>query len=186
MTIEEFVKGMKVLLTIYNKEFDQDTIKVWYGFFKEVSLNDFMIAVKRIGEKETFFPSVARLKSEISTYTNPEFQLDVDEEWNEVRYCIRTYGPYKEEEAMKYLKPFTRKIVEGMDYQRLMSVPTAEMQYEYNRFKTAFMGYSKALSDASVVSTNVRTLTESKRMGQLTMSDDETLKLLGDNDECRL
>lgn len=180
MKIEEFIKAMKVLGTIYNKEFTQDTIKVWYGFFKEIKYEDLMIAIKRIGEKETFCPSVARLKEEISTYTNPELQLDVDEEWNEVRYCIRTYGPYKEEEAMNYLKPFTRKIVEGMGYQRLMEIPSSEMQYEYKRFKESFMSYSKTLAETNSLSNNVRTLIENKRMEQFTMHDKEALHLLGD------
>lgn len=181
MNIEEFAKLMKILGTIYNKDFSQDEVKIWYSFFQETNSEDLKIAIKRVGEKEKFCPSIARLKEEISTFTNPELQLDVDEEWNKVRYCIRTYGPYKEKEAMEYLNPFTRKIVEGMGYQRLMTIPSDEMQYEYKRFKDSFMSYSKTLNQTNSLSSGVRTLIENKRMEQLSLHDKEALNLIGEH-----
>lgn|SRR5574344_216691 len=61
MTTEEFIKIMKILSLSYSKDFDEDTIKVWYMQFKNIEFDIFKKSVNEIIQKNKFMPSIAEL-----------------------------------------------------------------------------------------------------------------------------
>jgi hypothetical protein len=64
MTAEEFIKIMKILSLSYSKDFDEDTIKVWYMQFKNIEIEIFKKAINEIIRRNKFMPSIAELLEE--------------------------------------------------------------------------------------------------------------------------
>lgn len=114
MTKEEFVKAMTYLGIVYNKEFDETQLSVWYDFFKNENYEDFKVAIKRISAKNQYLPSVAELKQEITYIKTPLLQLKADEEWDKVKQAIRKYGFYRADEAMASFSPLTAQVVRAL------------------------------------------------------------------------
>lgn len=118
MQREEFLKALTYLGLVYSKEFTQEQVSVWYGFFKNDSYDDFRDAIKRISVKSKFMPSIAELKGEMAEQSTA--QLDADEAWTGVVKAIGRYGYYRSEEAMKSLPDLTRNAIQCMGgFQRL-------------------------------------------------------------------
>lgn len=61
MNIMEFTKIIKLLSIAYNKDFDEDTLKLWYFNFKDIKLDIFAQSVKKIIKENKFMPSIAEL-----------------------------------------------------------------------------------------------------------------------------
>ena len=119
MNKEQFTKGITFLAIAYNKEFTEEQVSVWYEFFKDEDYDAFRNAVKRIIPQKQFMPSIAELKEEITTLSNPVLQLNADEEWDAVLKAVRRWGSYREAEAMQSLNPYTANIVRQVGYSRI-------------------------------------------------------------------
>ena len=111
MTAQEFLKPMKMLGIAYNKEITKDQVEVWYGFFKDIPLNDFRKACARVIETDEFMPSIARMRKEHALITTPQLQGDANGAWESVLLAIRKYGYYNAEEGMKSLDTVTQRAV---------------------------------------------------------------------------
>lgn len=114
MTQQEFVKNMTYLGLAYNKEFTQEQVELWYGFFRNDDDRDFRKALSRIIVKNKFLPSIAEVKEEMSFVMNPQVQLTAEDEWNTVERAISKYGYYNCQEAEETFSPFTKKVVRNM------------------------------------------------------------------------
>lgn len=57
----EFTKEMKILSLSYNKDFDEETITLWYEQFKEINKDYLHNAVKKIIVNNKYLPSIAEL-----------------------------------------------------------------------------------------------------------------------------
>lgn len=119
MNKEEFAKIMTYLGTIYNKQFTSQELTVWYSFFHNVDTNSFKVSIKNLAEKNKYMPSIAEVKSEILRIKNPELKLNAEEQWGEVLKAIRKYGYYQTNKALQSLCPYTREIVERMNFQEI-------------------------------------------------------------------
>lgn len=136
MTKEEFFKGMTYLGVAYNKEIPEKQIEIWYEFFANVKYDDFRSAVKRIVQKQNFLPTVADLKRELAKITNPMLQLNAEEEFENVRKAIRTYGSYRIAELMSSLEPYTAEITRRIGIQRICEAE--EIQWIKKEFISEF------------------------------------------------
>lgn len=66
MTPIEFAKQMKILTLSYGKEFNEDTITVWYEYFKNINKETLESTIKKIVLKNKYMPSVAELIEEVN------------------------------------------------------------------------------------------------------------------------
>lgn len=57
----EFTQQMKILAISYGKDFDSDTINVWYQYFKGVENETFKRAINKIIITNKFMPSIAEI-----------------------------------------------------------------------------------------------------------------------------
>lgn len=173
MTKEEFTKGIFFLTTAYNKDFSQDQVSVWYEFFKDEDYEAFRKAVKRIIPLKQFMPSIAELKQEIATISNPVLQLNADEEWDNVLKAVRKYGSYRQDEAMQSLKPYTRNIARQIGYMRICQ--SESIQWERKEFIELFNTNKERDADTLMLSEPTMTLGELTRMAAL--KEEERLML---------
>lgn len=145
MNKEDFIQCMKLLGTAYNKEFDEEQIEVWYSMLYEYKLEDLTRAIKELIKTETRLPSIAHITKQIAK-TKIATLPDADTEWQEVLKAVRGFGSYREEEALKSLKPYTAQIVKYIGYYRIC-VSTQDEQVwnkkefieEYNSLKDKTM-----------------------------------------------
>lgn len=64
MNIVEFTKIIKYLSMAYNKDFDEDTLRLWYFNFKDIKSDILAQSVKKIIRENKFMPSIAELLEE--------------------------------------------------------------------------------------------------------------------------
>lgn len=57
----EFTQQMKILAMSYGKDFDSDTINIWYQYFKSVECETFKRAINKIITTNKFMPSIAEI-----------------------------------------------------------------------------------------------------------------------------
>ena len=119
MNKQDFIKAMQYLCTAYSKDFDEKQCTVWYKFFKDNTIQEFMNAIDRIIPKCKFMPSIAEVKDEIVVLSNKTLQLNAEDEWNNVLLAVRKFGSYRIDEAYKSLDPYTAEIVKKVGFQRI-------------------------------------------------------------------
>ena len=57
----EFTQQMKILALSYNKDFDAETIEVWYKYFKDIKKETFEKALNKIITNNKYMPSIAEI-----------------------------------------------------------------------------------------------------------------------------
>lgn len=76
MTPIEFTKQMKILALSYGKEFNEDTIQVWYEYFKNINKEILESTIKQIVLKSKYMPSIAELIEEANKQNeNTRFKI---------------------------------------------------------------------------------------------------------------
>ena len=141
MSKVDFIKGIKLLCTAYNKEFTEEQIEVWYTMLKEYNVNEFSKAIQELIKTEEYMPSIAHITKQIAKSHFKDIP-DAESEWAKVINTVHRFGSYKEEEAINSLNEYTRKIVKLIGYQRIC-ISTREEQIwnkkefieEYNSLK---------------------------------------------------
>lgn len=133
MNKEEFLKGMTILGTAYNKEFTQEQVEVWYSFLKDYELNDFILAIQELIKIEKFMPSIAHITEHIAK-THLKDVPDAESEWGNVISAVHRFGSYKEEEALNSLNEYTRKIVKLIGYYRICTSTQEEQVWNKKEF----------------------------------------------------
>lgn len=133
MNKEEFLKGMTILGTAYDKEFTQEQVEVWYSFLKDYKLNDFILAIQELIKTEKFMPSIAHITEHIAK-THLKDVPDAESEWGNVISVVHRFGSYKEEEALNSLCEYTRKIVKLIGYYRICTSTQEEQVWNKKEF----------------------------------------------------
>lgn len=145
MDKEKFVKGMTFLGIAYNKEFTKEELEVWYSMLKDNSSEDFSNAIQELVKTEERLPSIATITKQIAK-NRTAYLPEAEDEWLEVKKAISRYGYYREQEAIKSLKPYTAKIVGYIGFQRLCMATQEEQIWN----KKEFIGEYNALKDKVV------------------------------------
>ena len=73
MTKLEFLKGMKMISTFYNKDFTEDQLTEWYFFFEDVNANDFYKAIRKSARDSKFIPTINDLLNQIKSVANENY-----------------------------------------------------------------------------------------------------------------
>ena len=160
MSKEDFAKIMTYLGTIYGKQFNKEELTVWYSFFYQVNSNIFKIAIKNLAEKTKYIPSIAEIKNEILRIQNPELKLNAEEQWAEVLKVIRKYGYYQSEKALQNLLPYTREIVEKMNFQEICK--SENINWERKVFIETFNACKKNRQNFLIESENEKKILENQ------------------------
>lgn len=85
MTPIEFTQQMKILATSYGKDFDEDTITVWYQYFKNIEKETFKKSLNKIITTNKFMPSIAEILEKCKKEKN-DIKLFVLEKMKENGY----------------------------------------------------------------------------------------------------
>ena len=133
MDKEEFLQCMKLLGTAYNKEFDEEQVEVWYSMLHEYKVEELTKAIKELIKTETHLPTIAHITKQIAK-TKVVGLPDAEEEWQEVLGAVRRYGSYREEEALKSLKPYTSRIARLVGYYRICTSTQEEQVWNKKEF----------------------------------------------------
>ena len=144
MKKEEFIKGMALLGVAYNKEFKEDEISVWYQMLGNYTEEEFSRAVQELIKTEDYLPSIAKITKAIAkTKSNLP---DAEDEWQDVLRAVRQYGSWDEKGALESLKPYTRKIVQHISFNRICMATPEEQVWN----KKEFIGEYNSLKDKIV------------------------------------
>ena len=133
MNKEEFLKGMTILGTAYDKEFTQEQVEVWYSFLKDYKLNDFILAIQELIKTEKFIPSIAHITECIAKMHLKDLP-DAESEWGNVIGIVHRFGSYREEEALNSMSEYTRKIVKLIGYYRICTSTQEEQVWNKKEF----------------------------------------------------
>lgn len=117
----EFLKSMKILSVSYNKDFNEETLGVWYAIFKNYDYKLFINKIKQIIEIKRFMPSIAEIKFELEKDLKPQFNLNADIEWDRVLE-LRNQDAFNEwnlEGLEKKLNPITYQVCRMIGFRRL-------------------------------------------------------------------
>ena len=133
MNKEEFLKGITILATAYNKEFTEEQVEVWYSFLKDYKLEEFVVAIQALIKTEKYLPSIAHITECISK-THLKDVPDAESEWSNVISAVHSFGSYREEEALNSLCEYTRKIVKLIGYYRICTSTQEEQVWNKKEF----------------------------------------------------
>lgn len=165
MKKEEFVKIMSYMGVLYGKKFNSEELSAWYSFFHDEDINVFKVAIKNLVQKNKYIPSVSEVKQEMLKIQNPDLKLNAEEEWAEVLYAIRKYGSYQEEKALNSLKPYTRSIVERMNFQSICM--SENINWDRKIFIENFNSCKKNQEYMLIENKNERDLIKNKKINDL-------------------
>lgn len=180
MTKKEFLKGMTYLGVAYSKEVSEKQIELWYEFFENYKYDDFRSAVKRIVQRQNFFPTIADLKKELTKITNPMLQLNAEEEFEKVRKAIRRYGHYRLEKLMNSLEPYTAEITRRIGINRICEAE--EIQWIKREFISEFNNGLNRYEDILKQSEYMLTDREKETRARILSVANENLKRLENNE----
>lgn len=113
MNIEMFAKAMKMLGQAYGEEYDKETIKLWYEFFKNYNFDELREAIREQISTSEYKPTIASLKKLIAK-NRLKNQPSAEDMWNHVIDLVKKYGSYKELEAYKEMDGKTEYAVRSI------------------------------------------------------------------------
>lgn len=93
----EFIKTFTVLMEIYNTNFSEATINIYYEILKDVPVKDFEISVKKILTERVFttFPKPAEFLQIIYGKKEEQEEAIVSEAVSKFRLCLKKGGAIK-------------------------------------------------------------------------------------------
>lgn len=138
MESKEFLKAMKILSSAYNKDFDEDSLRVWYLKFKKYDYRLFAKVLDKIIETKNYMPSIAEVIKEIEMTKNPKLNLNANEEWEKVIELVRRGKLDFDTTDFNNLNDLTKTIVRAMSIARLNNLTTDETQWARKEFIEMF------------------------------------------------
>jgi len=119
MTKIETAKLLAVLAAAFPR-FDVDDLKVrvWHEMLGDLDYVTANIAAKKLILENTFAPSIAEVRKAVMEILNPD-GMTAAEAWGEVERAVRTYGYYRETEALESMSPSVAKVVKYIGWQNI-------------------------------------------------------------------
>jgi len=119
MTRAETAKILAVLAASYPKfEVDDLKVRVWHEMLGDLDYATANMAAKKLILENNFPPSIAEVRKAAMEILNPEV-MTAAEAWGEVERAVRTYGYYRETEALESMSPSVAKVVEYIGWQNI-------------------------------------------------------------------
>lgn len=76
MNKKEFGEEMKKIQIVYNKDFTQEEILLWFEEFKKVDIEEFKRAIDKTIKELSFTPKIADVRSRIAVNPNDYYIND--------------------------------------------------------------------------------------------------------------
>jgi hypothetical protein len=119
MTKAEVATILTVLAAVYPKfEVDDLKVHVWHEMLGDLDYDTANMAVKKLILENTFPPSIAEVRKAAMEILNPDV-MTAAEAWGEVERAVRTYGYYRETEALESMSPSVAKVVKYIGWQNI-------------------------------------------------------------------
>jgi len=119
MTRAETAKILAVLAASYPKfEVDDLKVQVWHEMLGDLDYVTANMAVKKLILENIFAPSIAEVRNAAMEILNPDV-MTAAEAWGEVERAVRTYGYYRETEALASLTPRVAKVVRQISWREI-------------------------------------------------------------------
>ena len=119
MTKGEVAKLLAVLAASYPKfEVDDLKVQVWHEMLGDLDYVTANMAVKKLILENIFAPSIAEVRKAAMDILNPDV-MTAAEAWGEVERAVRTYGYYRETEALASLTPRVAKVVRQISWREI-------------------------------------------------------------------
>lgn len=97
----------------------KNTAKVWADMLGDIDINLLFAAVKKYCATNKWPPTIAEIRESVLQIAKPDTETTAADAWGEVMSAVKTYGIYREEEALASLSPKTRKIVEYISWREI-------------------------------------------------------------------
>ena len=159
MTKEDFIKCIKLLTNAYNREFTEEQVEVWYQMLGEYSVEQFSRAIQDLIKTEEYLPSIAHITKAIEKQQTSNLP-SAEDEWREVINSIHQFGYYRQEQAIKSLKPYTAKIVNYIGYERICMATPEEQTWNKKNFITEYNTLKDTLTENLQIGTSELLLNE--------------------------
>lgn len=153
MNLEEFTKVMVFLSQAYDKEFTKEKISVWYEMFKDSSIEDLKMSVKRLINTSKYLPSIAEIKHEMVTIKNTSLQLMPEKEWELVLKAVRKWGKLDD----VYFEPITADTIRAFGQKRLELIETSQIPFAKKEFIDIWLSKKDGIERTQVQS--IKTMT---------------------------
>lgn len=150
MSKEDFLKGITLLATAYNKEFTIEQIEVWYSLLGKYTVEEFSSAIQELIKKEKYLPSIAHITEQIAKSKLKDIP-EAEEEWNKVINAVHSFGSYREQEALESLSSYTAKIVGYIGYSRICNAEADEQIWN----KKEFIAEYNTLKDKEIINLQI-------------------------------
>ena len=157
MEINDFTRLMQYLASAYNTQLNEDTLAVWYDFFKKYDKETFKNGILQTINKCKHYPSIAELKEIIAIQTTPQVGLSGDSEWEKVIESVRRYGYNQEDKALASLEPITRNIVKRIGFYEICM---ADENRKYNLRSTFLKSFENEKKELIEYKTAIKNDTE--------------------------
>lgn len=144
MEFSDFTRLMQYLASAYNTQLSEDSLMVWYDFFKKYDKETFKNAILQTINQCKHYPSIAELKEMIAVQTTPQVTLSGDKEWEKVLESVRKYGYYQEDKALNSLEPITREVVKRIGFSEICM---ADESRKYNLRSTFLKSFENEKQD---------------------------------------
>lgn len=122
MKKSDVIKLLGMLSAVYPNmsEVNEVMVEIWFESLKDIDVNVALKAIKKNILESPYPPTIADIRKRVVEVVTPkEDKLDASEAWGEVLKAIKTYGYYRESEALESMSNITRKIVKYMGWQEI-------------------------------------------------------------------
>ena len=121
MNKKEFSKFVMSMKTLYPKETlipNECAMDMWYDLLKDIPYQTASLFLNKWVATEKWSPTIADIRGGSSEIDNGDID-DWGNGWKTVEQCIRSYGYYREDEALRHMDDITRQVVERLGFQNI-------------------------------------------------------------------
>ena len=140
MTRDETKKIVTMIATSYSKhllpEINEYYINLWTAMLGDMDYQEVSLLVQKWIMTEKYPPGIADIRREITALKTE--RKEASEAWQELMAAIKSYGSYREEEALESLSEATRRVVERFGYKFYCQMPEAERTTYFAQFRNAY------------------------------------------------
>lgn len=121
MNKAEFSKFAMAMKTFYSKESlfpTKVSMELWYEQLKDIPYETATLFLTKWVSTEKWSPTIADIRGGAAELDNGEIS-DWGHGWEQVENCIRSYGYYRESEALNHMDDITRQVVNRLGFQSI-------------------------------------------------------------------
>ena len=188
MTREEWAKLVLSIKDLYPAEKILNTdhaIQLWYEMLKDLDYKDLAKGLWKYALSNKFPPTISDLRGQAAFIKFGEFNT-WEEEWQRACDAVRTFGYYREREALESLPELTRKIVSRLGYRNLCS--SENLAVDRANFRDIYNNMVNKQQEKEKLSSPIKQALEASTAKRYKLSDQEAKVIEdkakeGNNDE---